>query len=166
MSEMPKQLSFADAEYRAKKKQKRRARFLAEMERVVPWAELVEELRPHYYKEYGRGRGRPPIALERILRMLCLQQWFTLSDEGLEDAVYDSQAFRAFLGLDLARESVPDATTVLKFRRLLENKGLGERLFERVNTLLRERGLKKNANQVHLLFACANLYLLRRSLAA
>ncbi|MCF7990410.1 MAG: transposase, partial [Thiohalocapsa sp.] len=88
MSEMPKQLSFADAEYQSKKKQTRRERFLAEMERVMPWAELVEELRPHYYKEYGRGRGRPPIALERILRMLCLQQWFTLSDEGLEDAVY------------------------------------------------------------------------------
>ena len=141
MSEMPKQLSFADAEYRSKKKQTRRERFLAEMERVMPWAELVEELRPHYYKEYGRGPGRPPIALERILRMLCLQHWFTLSDEGLEDAVYDSQAFRAFLGLDLARESVPDATTVLKFRRLLEDKGLGERLFERVNALLSERGL-------------------------
>lgn len=134
---MPKQLSFAQVEYAAKKKQTRRDRFLAEMAQIMPWAELLEELRPHYYEEAELR----PVPLERMLRMLCLQQWFTLSDEGLEDAVYDSQAFPTFLGLDLVHESVPDATTVPKFRRLLKNKGLGERLFERVNAVLRAHGL-------------------------
>lgn len=138
---MPQQLTFAQAEYEAKKKTTRRDRFLAEMERVVPWAALLEALVPHYFPNAGRGAGRPPIGLERMLRMYFLQQWFGLSDEGLEDTIYDSQAFRAFLGIDLGRESVPDATTLLKFRRLLEDKDLARSLFDTVNRTLRERGL-------------------------
>jgi len=138
---MPQQLTFAQAEYAAKKKRTRRERFLAEMEQVVPWAALRAVIEPHYYRESGRGPGHPPIGLERMLRMYLLQQWYNLGDEALEDAIYDSNAFRAFLGLDLGRESVPDATTLLGFRRLLEARGLQREIFATVNALLRERGV-------------------------
>ena len=138
---MPQQLTFARAEYEAKKKTTRRDRFLAEMERVVPWAALLEVLVPHYYPNAERGAGRPPIGLERMLRMYFLQQWFGLSDEGLEDTIYDSQAFRTFPGIDLGRASVPDATTLLKFRRLLEENDLARSIFDTVNRTLCERGL-------------------------
>jgi transposase, IS5 family len=138
---MPQQLTFAQAEYEAKKKTTRRDRFLAEMERIVPWAALLEALAPHYYPRAGQGAGRPPIGLERMLRMYFLQQWFGLSDEGLEDTIYDSQAFRGFLGIDLGRESVPDATTLLKFRRLLEEKDLARTIFDTVKETLRAHGL-------------------------
>jgi IS5 family transposase len=117
----------------------RRERFLGEMEAVVPWARLkalIEPLCP------STGRvGRQPIGVSRMLRMYCLQQWFGLSDEGLEDAIYDSQAMRGFIGIDLARESVPDATTLLKFRRLLEAHQLTEAIFREINAHLSERGL-------------------------
>ena len=138
---MAQQLSFAQAEYAAKRKTTRRDRFLTEMEIVVPWSRLLEQLRPHYYPEAGKGPGRPPIGLERMLRLYFLQQWFGLADEALEDAVYDSQALRGFLGLDLGREAVPDATTLLKFRHLLETAGLTRTIFETINQMLRERGL-------------------------
>jgi len=141
---MPKQISFAQAEYDAKRKTTRRDRFLAEMEIVVPWARLLEALSPHYYPTAGQGPGRPPIGLERMLRLYFLQQWFGLADEALEDTVYDSQAFRGFLGLDLGREAVPDATTLLKFRHLLETQGLTQTIFDTINALLRERGLLMN----------------------
>ncbi|WP_051021899.1 IS5 family transposase [Thioflavicoccus mobilis] len=133
-------MTFSQLEYANKRKVARRDRFLAEMERVVPWAELVQVVRPFYYQEAGRGRGHPPGPLERMLRLYFQQQWFALADEALEDAVYDSQAFRGFLGIDLLRVSVPDATTLVKFRRLLEADDLGQRLLERVNALLRARG--------------------------
>jgi IS5 family transposase len=138
---MPQQISFAQAEYDAKRKTMRRDRFLGEMDRVVPWAMLLEVLAPYYYPQAGTGAGRPPIGLERMLRMYFLQQWFGLADEALEDALYDSQAFRAFLAVDLGRESVPDATTLLRFRRLLEANDLTGRIFETVKDLLRSRGL-------------------------
>ena len=141
---MPKQISFAPAAYDAKRKTTRRDRFLAEMEIVVPWARLLEQWRPHYYPEAGKGPGRPPLGLELMLRLYFLQQWFGLADEALEDAVYDSQAFRGFLGLDLGRAAVPDATTLLKFRHLLETAGLTKTLFDTINAMLRERGLLMN----------------------
>jgi IS5 family transposase len=138
---MPQQISFAQGEYDAKRKTTRRDRFLGEMQQVVPWAMLLQMLTPYYYPTAGQGAGRPPIGLERMLRMYFLQQWFGLADEALEDAIYDSQAFRAFLGIDLGRESVPDATTLLKFRRLLEDNGLAGGIFDTVKDLLRSRGL-------------------------
>jgi IS5 family transposase len=141
---MHQQLTFSQVEYANKRKVTRRDRFLAEMEQVVPWAELLEVVRPFYYKEHGRGRGRPPVPLERMLRLYFLQQWFALADEALEDAVYDSQAFRGFLGIDLLQSSVPDATTLPKFRRLLEANDLGQALLERVNAGLKARGLLLN----------------------
>ena len=133
-----RQGSFSQAEYAGKKKQTRRDRFLGEMEQVVPWARLVERLRPLYPKG---ERGRPPIGLERMLRIYFLQQWYGLADEGLEDALYDSQALRGFAGIDLAVESVSDATTLLKFRHWLERHDLTRVLFEEVGAMLEERGL-------------------------
>lgn len=135
----PKQLSFASYEFAQKKRVTRREKFLAEMEQVVPWARLEALIEPKY-PSAGRV-GRQPVGVSRMLRMYCLQQWFSLSDEAVEDAIYDSQSMREFVGIDLARESVPDATTLLKFRRLLEEHGLTRRLFDEINALLGERGM-------------------------
>jgi IS5 family transposase len=133
------QTSFASAEYAGKKRKTRREKFLAEMETVVPWARLEALIEPHYPKS-GKV-GRPPIGVPRMLRMYCLQQWYTLADEALEDALYDSQAMREFIGIDLGREDVPDATTLLKFRRLLERHDLTAAILAEVNAHLSERGL-------------------------
>jgi len=133
------QASFSELEYAAKKKVTRRDRFLGEIDAVVPWSALVVEIEPFYPK--GTGRGRPPIGVERMLRMYVAQQCFGLSDEGVEDAIYDSQAIRGFVGIDLSRESAPDATTLLKFRRLLETHQLTERIFAAINALLAAKGL-------------------------
>jgi IS5 family transposase len=133
------QSSFSELEYAAKKKQTRRDRFLAEIEAATPWVSLTSILSP-YYPSSG-GPGRPPVGLERILRMYVAQQCFGLSDEGTEDAVYDSQAIRRFVGVDLNREAVPDATTLLKFRHLLEEHQLTESIFNAINAHLADRGL-------------------------
>lgn len=134
-----KQSSFSEAEFAGKKKQTRRERFLAEIEAITPWSALVAALMPHYPK--GEGRGRPPIGLERMLRMYIVQQCFGLSDEGMEDAIYDSQSIRVFVGIDLTHESAPDATTLLKFRRLLEQHHLTRRIFDEINAHLANKGL-------------------------
>ncbi len=136
---MTKQASFSELEYAAKKKQTRRDRFLAEIEAVTPWAELERTITPLYPS--SGGRGRPPIELVRMLPMYVAQQCFGLSDEGVEDALYDSQAIRRFVGIDLAREAAPDATTLLKFRRLMETHQLTESIFNAINAHLAEKGL-------------------------
>src|SRR5215207_7993310 len=161
---MQRQGSFSEAEYGAKKKRTRRDKFLAEMEQVVPWAQLVERLRPLYPKG---ERGRPPIGLERMVRLYFVQQWYGLADEALEDALYDSQALRGCAGIELNRDPVPDATTLLNFRHWLERHDLTRVLFDEVGAMLAERGLlmrqgtivdatiiaapssTKNANQWH-----------------
>jgi transposase, IS5 family len=130
---MQRQGSFSQAEYAGKKKQTRRDKFLAEMEQVVPWARLVERLRPLYPKG---ERGRPPIGLERMLRLYFLQQWYGLADEALEDALYDSQALRGFAGIDLSVAAVPEATTVLNFRHWLEQHELTKVLFDEIGAML------------------------------
>jgi IS5 family transposase len=135
---MRRQGSFAEAEYAGKKKQTRRDKFLAEMEQVVPWARLAERLRPLYPKG---ERGRPPIALDRMLRIYFVQQWYGLADEAVEDALYDSQALRGFAGIELNRDPIPDATTVLHFRHWLERHDLAKGLFDEVGAMLEERGL-------------------------
>ncbi|HEV7868982.1 MAG TPA: IS5 family transposase, partial [Chthoniobacteraceae bacterium] len=135
---MNQQMSFAQAEYAGKKKQTRRERFLAEMEKVVPWARLVAVVEPHY--PAGK-RGRPPIGIERMLRIYFLQQWYALADEALEDTIYDSQAMRTFAGIDLSVEAVPDATTLLNFRHLLEAHELTAKIFAEVAVLLAEKKL-------------------------
>ncbi|UQG59280.1 IS5 family transposase [Marinobacter sp. M3C] len=136
-----KQTSFAQAEFAAKKKTTRRERFLAEMEQTVPWSRLLNALSPFYYPDSRGKRGRPPIPLKRMLRMYFVQQWYALADEALEDAIYDSQALRNFVGIDLAVESVPDATTLLKFRHLLEKQALTQVIFEQINGHLADRGM-------------------------
>jgi IS5 family transposase len=133
-----KQMSFASAEQLTKKRVTRRERFLSQMEQVVPWASLLQTVEPCYPKGH---RGRPPIGLERMLRLYFVQQWFGLSDEGVEDVVSDSAAIRHFVGVDLGREGAPDATTVLKFRRLLEDNDLTRAMFEQVNAHLTQQGL-------------------------
>jgi IS5 family transposase len=133
------QSSFSELEYGAKKKVTRRDRFLSEIEAITPWGELERTLIP-FYPSAG-GRGRPPIGLSRMLRMYVAQQCFGLSDEGTEDALYDSQAIRRFVGIDLSRESAPDATTLLKFRRLLETHQLTESIFNAINAHLAKKGL-------------------------
>ena len=133
------QRSFASAEYAMKKKRTRREKFLGVMERIVPWARLITVIEP-LYPTSGRV-GRQPIGINKMLRMYCLQQWYGLADEALEDALYDSQALRDFVGVDLSRESVPDATTLLKFRHLLQHNDLTKALFEEINAHLAEKGL-------------------------
>jgi IS5 family transposase len=140
------QRSFASAEYAMKKKRTRREKFLAEMERIVPWSRLMAVIEPLYPKS-GRV-GRPPIGVPKMLRMYCLQQWYGLADEALEDALYDSQALRDFVGIDLSRESVPDATTLLKFRRLLQDNDLTRALFDEINAHLSEQGLLMRAGTI------------------
>jgi IS5 family transposase len=135
---MTHQTSFSQAEFAAKKKTTRREKFLARMEEVIPWAKLLAVIEPHYPKG---ERGRPPVGLERMLRVYFIQQWYGLADEALEDALYDSQALRGFARIDLATEGVPDATTLLKFRRLLETHDLCKGLFIAINADLTARGL-------------------------
>jgi IS5 family transposase len=134
-----KQTSFADLAWAAKKKQTKRERFLAEMEQVVPWARLIKLIGRHYPK--AGGVGRQPMPLEQMLRIYFMQQWYALSDPGMEEALYDVESMRRFAGIELAVEPVPDETTILHFRHLLEGAGLTERLFSEVAALLAERGL-------------------------
>jgi len=138
LKRMEPQVSFAQAEYAGKKKTTRRDKFLSEMNQLVPWARLVELVCPHY--PTGK-RGRPPMGIEKMLRVYFLQQWYGLADEPLEDTIYDSQAMRGFAGIDLGgTSSVPDATTLLNFRHLLEEHALTKHMLEEVNRHLTERG--------------------------
>ena len=135
---MTHQTTFAHTEFAAQKKTTRREKFLARLEEVIPWAKLLAVIEPHYPK--GQ-RGRPPMGSERMLRVYFLQQWYALADEALEDALYDSQALQRFARIDLSAEGVPDATTLLKFRRLLETHDLCKGLFAAINADLTARGL-------------------------
>lgn len=132
-----KQQTFSDIEYSGRKRTTKRDEFLAIMNEIIPWQEWVDLIEPHYFK--GK-RGRPPIGIERMLRMFLLQAWFTLSDEGVEDAIYDSYAMRKFMGIDFMKEQVPDATTLLHFRHLMEEHKIGERLFKAIRRVMDETG--------------------------
>ena len=120
-------------------KKTRRAMFLEDMEQVVPWRELSALIEPHYPKP---GNGRPPVGVERMLRIYFLQQWFNLSDPAVEEVLYDSAVMRQFVGIDLGQEPVPDETTVCKFRHLLEKHKLGEQILGTVNLHLQTRGVR------------------------
>ena len=135
---MTHQPSFSQAEFADKRKITRREKFLARMEALIPWTKLLAVIEPFYPKG---ERGRPPVGLERMLRVYFLQQWYGLADEALEDALYDSQALQGFARIDLAAEGVPDATTLLKFRRRLETHDLCKGLFAAINADLTARGL-------------------------
>ena len=134
-----KQMTLGSTGFEKHTKATRRAQFLAEMERVVPWKQLCALIQPVYSKG---ATGRPPVGLERMLRVYFLQQWFNLSDPAAEEALYDSMAMRQFVGIDLGREPAPDETTILRFRHLLESHDLGRQLFAAVSAHLQAQGLK------------------------
>lgn len=133
-----KQTTFASLAFDAKKKLTRRERFLREMDQVVPWARLTKLIAPHYPKA---GNGRAPMPLETMLRIYFLQQWFNLSDPAAEDSLYDIESMRRFCGIELSDNAVPDETTILNFRRLLERHQLTEAIFKAVNRLLADQHL-------------------------
>jgi transposase, IS5 family len=136
---MADQLSFASLDFAAKKKLTKRDVFLAEMAAIVPWAKLEALIEPHYPK-LGRQGGRRPFPLTVMLRIYCLQQWYNLSDPGAEEALYDIQSMRAFVGLELGRDAIPDETTILNFRHLLERHDLTKAMFEGVAEHLAAKG--------------------------
>ena len=123
----------------------RKAEFLARMEALVPWAEFCALIEPHYPKA---GNGRPPRGMDRMLRMYCIAIWFNLSDEACEDALYDTAVFRDFCRIDLGRERVPDATTLLHFRHLLEEHQIGAALFAKIGELLLANGMKLSGGTI------------------
>ncbi|MDH6169443.1 IS5 family transposase [Variovorax boronicumulans] len=130
------QISFSDAEHAGKRKRTRREVFLAEMELVVPWKALLKVIEPHYPVA---GRGRRPYPLEAMLRVHLMQNWFALSDPAMEEALYEITSLRTFAGLGM--ESIPDETTILNFRHLLEASDLAEDIFKQVNAHLARKGL-------------------------
>jgi len=136
-SEQP---SFTDVEYGNRRRVSRREQFLETMDATIPWAAWVGVIEPHYYSDGPGKRGRKAKPVETMLRMYLLQVWFSLSDEGVEDAIYDSYAMRRFMGLDFAVEQVPDATTLLHFRHLLEEHQLGEKLLAAQNEIFEQVG--------------------------
>jgi len=125
--------SFASLAYDNKKKRTRREKFLAEMDQVIPWADLLKIVRKHYPKA---GNGRQSMPLERMLRIYFMQQWYGLSDPGMEDALYDIESMRRFAHIDLESDPIPDETTILNFRHLL-----AEKIFENTKQYLADKGL-------------------------
>ena len=132
-----KQESFSDMKYRCRKKKTKREEFLEIMDEIIPWDEWVSLIVPHH--PAGK-RSRPPVGIEIILRMYLLQCWFSLSDEGVEDAIYDSYAMRGFMGINFFEQDIPDATPLLHFRHLLEEQGIGKLFFDAINRCLEQAG--------------------------
>lgn len=132
------QKTFASLAWESKGKQTKRERFLSEMDAVIPWKKLLKVVEPHYPRA---GNGRPPMQLETMLRIYFLQIWFNLSDPGAEEALYDSESMRRFARIELSEDRVPDETTILNFRHLLEQHELTARMFERINRMLEKKGL-------------------------
>lgn len=133
-----KQTTFASAAWEKKGKVTRRERFLAEMDAVIPWKHLNRLIEPHYPKA---GNGTQPMPQERMLRIYFMQQWFNLSDPAMEDSLYDSESMRRFAGIELAEDAVPDETTILRFRHLLEKHYLTQAIFGQIRTLLEQKRL-------------------------
>jgi IS5 family transposase len=141
-----RQHTLAEEGFEKYRKPTRREQFLAEMNKIIPWEGLCGVIEPFYPKP--EGAGRPPIGLERMLRIHFLQHWFNLSDPAVEEALYDSRAMRRFVGIDLGREPAPDETTICKFRHLLEAHNLGDQLFALIAEYLQENGLKVNTGTI------------------
>src|SRR5512132_1381757 len=135
---MGEQRTFGWMAWNHKGKVTRRERFLAEMDAVIPWSRLTAVIEPHYPKA---GAGRQPLGLEKMLRIYFLQQWFNLSDPQAEDAIYDSEAMRRFARVELGDDVVPDETTILRFRHLLEQHRLTAAIFDAVKELLTAKRL-------------------------
>ena len=139
------QMTLSDMEYANRRRITKREAFLNSMEEIVPWEAWVEIIRPYYY---SNRRGRKPIQIETMLRMYLMQTWFSLSDEGIEDAIYDSYAMRGFLHINFLEEQVPDATTLLKFRHLLEEHSFGEAMFNDIKERLEKAGLMMHGGTI------------------
>ena len=133
-------MSLGESGYERKTKRTRKREFLDEMNLVVPWAELVALIAPHAPALGAKG-GRPPFAVETMLRIHFLQQWFNLSDPAMEEALYDTALFREFAGLDMGEDHLPDESTILRFRHLLERHQLSLQLLATVNATLTAKGL-------------------------
>jgi hypothetical protein len=142
---MGAQRTFASLAWNSKGKVTRRERFLAEMDAVIPWSRLIALIEPHYPKA---GQGRQPLGLEKMLRIYFLQQWFNLSDPQAEDAIYDSESMRRFARVELGDEVVPDETSILRFRHLLEQHALTQAMFKEIQGLLEERRLLLRAGTI------------------
>lgn len=132
------QITLTDLEYSNRKKKTKREEFLDSMDEIIPWSYWVDMIRPYYF---NNKRGRKPIGIEPMLRMYLMQIWFSLSDEGIEDSIYYSYAMRTFMHIDFNEQQVPDATTLLKFRHILEKNMIGEKIFADVNKRLDAAGL-------------------------
>ena len=133
-----KQQTFSDIEYSHRRKKTKREEFLEAMDQIIPWQHWIDLIKDYYPS--GK-RGRPPRGIETMLRMYLMQNWFNLSDAAIEDAIYDSYAMRSFMHIDFFTEQVPDSTTLLKFRHLLEDHKIGEQIFADVNARLESAGL-------------------------
>ena len=133
-----KTVSFASLAYDNKKKKTRREKFLEEMDKVIPWEELLQDIKEYYPKA---GNGRQPMPLARMLRIYFMQQWYGLSDPAMEDALYDIESMRRFADIDIGNDEVPDETTILHFRHLLEKHELTKKIFEKTKRYLSEKGL-------------------------
>jgi len=142
---MKHQQTFGSAAWNRKGKVTRRERFLAEMDAVIPWSDLVSLIAPHYHA--GKS-GRQPHELERMLRIYFLQQWFNLSDPQAEDAIYDSESMRRFARVELGDDKIPDESTILRFRHLLEKRKLTKAIFEAVKDLLASHRLTLQAGTI------------------
>lgn len=142
---MAKQRTFASLAWQTKGKVTRRERFLAEMDAVIPWARLLALIAPHYPKA---GRGRQPLGLEKMLRLYFVPPWFNLSDPQAEDTLYDSESVRRFVGVELGEDPVPDETTILRFRHLLEHHRLTEAIFAEIRDLLEAKRLLLKAGTI------------------
>ena len=134
-----KQITFASIAYTHKKVTTKRGAFLNEMERVVPWSRLLKLIEPYYHKA---GNGRPPMPMETMLRIYFLQQWYSLSDPAAEEALYDIESMRRFAQLELLDDAIPDETTILKFRHMIERHALSETIFADINNYLVEKGIQ------------------------
>ncbi len=142
-----KQISLASSGFERRAKKTRKQIFLQEMNQVVPWTELVALIEPHAPRPGARG-GRPPFGVETMLRIHFLQQWFNLSDPAMEEALHDTPLFRQFAGLDIGEDHLPDESTILRFRHLLERQRIGEQILAGVNAMLTARGLMLQAGTV------------------
>lgn len=135
-----KQLGFSDYEQSTAKKRTKKEKFLAEMDQMVPWQALIALIEPHYPKTSSKG-GRPPYPLATMLRIHLMQQWYSLSDPAMEDALIEVATIRRFAGIDLISDKIPDETTILSFRHLLEKNKLGNEIFDVVMAHLKQRGM-------------------------
>jgi len=142
-----RQLTLAFGTFETHRKPAHREKFLSDMDKVVPWQELCTLIEPFY----PRGEnGRPPVGLPRMLRITFLQQWFNLSDPGAEEALYESVSMCRLAGIAFGREPVPDETTILKFRHLLETHHLGKKLFRQVHRHLESQGIKVTSSTINV----------------